>query len=384
MLDTRETTPGRIGLWHDPARLQAFRTGSRATTRTIWAGPLSGSDARPIGDAEAARLFAELKTLPSVILAVSGGPDSTALLMLAARWRKRLRTGPELVAVTIDHGLRPEARREAMAVKRLAARLGIPHRTLRWREAKPSSGVQEKARAARYALLAAEARRRGAQHLVTAHTLDDQAETVLFRLARGSGLAGLAGMAKVTPLGEGFLIRPFLGVSKARLVATLAKHKVVFADDPSNRDPRYARARLRAMMPRLTEEGLHAARLAAFAARMRRANQAIEIVVDAVARHVVREGDRRLALDAALFAELPEEVALRLLGRMVAAVGDEGPVELGKLEAATAALRAALAAGARLRRTLAGAMMSVSREAVAVERAPPRRNPPRKQAKRPR
>src|SRR5205085_2724354 len=140
--------------------------------------------------------------VPALVLAVSGGPDSTALLVLAARWRKRLKRGPKLLAITIDHGLRPEARREAAAVKRLARKLGVVHRTLRWREPKPKSAVQERARGERYTLLAGAAERSGALHLLTAHTRDDQAETVLFRMARGSGLAGLAAMARIVALGE--------------------------------------------------------------------------------------------------------------------------------------------------------------------------------------
>ena len=107
----------------------------------------------PLSDAEADVLFADLANARALLLAVSGGPDSTALLALAARWRKRLRRGPGLVAVTIDHGLRPEARREAAAVKRLAQSLGVPHRTLRWVHSGPRTGIQEKAREARYDLL---------------------------------------------------------------------------------------------------------------------------------------------------------------------------------------------------------------------------------------
>ena len=126
--------------------------------------------------------------------------DSTALLLLAARWRKSLKRGPKLVAVTVDHGLRPEAKREAAAVKKLARSLGVEHRTMRWTGRKPSTGLQQAARNARYGLLAAAAKSAGARHILTAHTMDDQAETVLIRLARGSGVSGLAAMARNAPL----------------------------------------------------------------------------------------------------------------------------------------------------------------------------------------
>jgi tRNA(Ile)-lysidine synthase len=341
-------------------------------------------DAAPIDAAEADRLFGDLVNLPALALAVSGGPDSIALLVLAALWRKRLRRGPSLIAITIDHGLRPEARLEAAAVKRLARKLGIPHRTVTWKGKKPASGLQEKARAARYRLLTDTARRHGAEHLVTAHTLDDQAETVLFRMARGSGIAGLSGMARVTPLGDAWLIRPFLGLPKARLLASLAARRIGFADDPSNRDPRFTRVRWRALLPRLAEEGLHAPRIAALAARLRRANAALEIVVDAAAQRTLTVTPQGVVIDAAVFAELPEEIAVRLLGRAVTACGDEGPVELGKLETVSEVMMAAMRTHARVRRTLAGAMISHAEDRITVERAPPRRNPPKRSAKAPR
>ena len=151
---------------------------------------------QPIRDHEANALFSGLENLRGLILAVSGGPDSTALLILAARWAKARKRAPKLLAVTVDHGLRAAAAGEAAAVKRLANRLGVTHRTLRWRGKKPKSGLQEAAREARYRLLAQAAAQAGYEHILTAHTLDDQAETVLFRLARGSGL-GEIGRAHV-------------------------------------------------------------------------------------------------------------------------------------------------------------------------------------------
>ena len=99
-----------------------------------------------VGDEELSALFRGLDDLPGFVVAVSGGPDSTALLLLATRWAKRLKKPPRLLAVTVDHGLRAEAKAEAAAVKRLARQLNMPHRTLRWRGAKPASGLQEAAR----------------------------------------------------------------------------------------------------------------------------------------------------------------------------------------------------------------------------------------------
>lgn len=341
--------------------------------------------AEPLTEAEIAALFSGWKDVPSLVLAVSGGPDSTALMVAAARWRKALARGPELLAVTIDHGLRPQARAEAAAVKRLAGRLGIAHRTLRWTGAKPKTGLQAAARQARYRLLATAAAEIGARHILTAHTRDDQAETLLLRMARGSGLTGLAGMARVTPLpgrreGEFALVRPFLDIPKARLVATLEDAGIPYVEDASNRDPRFTRVRIRALMPALAAEGLDARRLAQLARRIRRAEAALEAEVSAAFAALSRtpSGETgRIVLDRSGFARMSEEIALRLLGRAIVATGDEGPVELAKLEALHAALMAALAAPkgakARFRRTLAGALATLTDEFLTIERAPARR-----------
>ena len=332
----------------------------------------------PVRADEANALFSGLENLRGLILAVSGGPDSTALMVLLVRWAKGRKRAPKLLAVTVDHGLRAAAAGEAAAVKRLARRLGVAHRTLRWRGKKPKSGLPEAARQARYRLLAHAAARAGYGHILTAHTLDDQAETVLFRLARGSGLGGLAGMAHASPLpapsaGTVFLVRPLLGIAKARLVATLESAGVPYSEDPTNRDPRFTRARLRSFMPMLAKEGLDARGLARLAARMRRAEMAIEFAV-AAAREALAPWPwperGPVAFETVQFASLPAEVGLRLLGRAIAHAGDEGPVELGKLESLYDSLRQARS---RLRRTLAGALITLGGELLMVERAPARR-----------
>ena len=343
----------------------------------------------PVSATEAKALFSDLDRLPALVLAVSGGPDSTALMVLTARWRKARKSGPKnlpkLIAVTVDHGLRVEAKREAASVGRLARKLGIAHRTLRWTGAKPKTGLQEAARAARYRLLAGAARKANATHILTAHTRDDQAETVLIRMSRGSGVSGLAAMARISTLpgdGEGQikLVRPLLDIPKARLVATLRAAKIPFADDPSNRDPRFTRARLRGLMGELAREGLDARRLALLARRLKRADLAIEAAVNRAAAELTLSPARpgAIAFDAAGYARLPAEIALRLIGRALTRVGDEGPVELAKLEALKAALDAAQNAGqkggnARFRRSLAGAIVTLAERQITVERAPLRR-----------
>jgi tRNA(Ile)-lysidine synthase len=335
-------------------------------------------DNSPISAQDAKRLFADWKAAPAIVLAVSGGPDSIALMWLAARWRKTLARGPELVAVTVDHGLRADAAREARDVKYLAGTLGLPHRTLRWKSEKPKTGLPAAARAARYRLLAQAARQSGATHILTAHTRDDQAETLLMRLLRGSGIGGLAAMARETEREGVRLARPLLRVPKSRLIATLNKAKIGFAEDPTNRDPNFTRPRLRALMPALAAEGGDTRNLARLAARLARANAAVEILADGAERYLaLREGNiRPSGFDAKAFAAMPEEIRLRLLQRAIDRFGHEGPAELGKVETLLSVLDRAVAqrgAKSRPRQTLAGALISLSNGRIIVQPAPPRR-----------
>src|SRR4051812_17905726 len=241
-------------------------------------------DNSPISAREAKRLFADLKNAPALVLAVSGGPDSVALMWLAARWQRSLARGPQLVVVTVDHGLRPEAAREAREVKRLASALALTHRTLRWRGAKPKTGLPAAAREARYRLLAQAARSAGASHVLTAHTRDDQAETLLMRLLRGSGIAGLSAMARLSTRDGLVLARPLLEVPKSQLIATLKRARIAFADDPTNRDAAFTRPRLRALLPQLAAEGGDARTLVRLSARLARANAAVEVLTDGAER----------------------------------------------------------------------------------------------------
>lgn len=334
--------------------------------------------AAAISAREIAGLFASFPASGRVILAVSGGADSTALMVLAQRWRRRRARGPQLVAATVDHGLRPGSQAEAKTVGALARRLGLEHEILKWRGTKPKTGVEAAARAARYRLMAELAQRLGAATIATAHTLDDQAETVLMRLAAGSGPAGLAGIRPRDTRDGIVLLRPFLGVRKARLVATLARAGVAWVDDPMNADPAFARPRLRAAGAVLAREGLTAERVARLAERMARYEEAVAAAVEA-ARGRVADPHRPGRLDGRALIAAPEEVALRLLAAAIAGAGTpcaaEKPLRLQRLEALWRDLRAAIAARRTTRRTLAEALVAVDRDGtVTITAAPPRRS----------
>jgi len=337
----------------------------------------------PIAGRELSSLFSRLESFRRVLLAVSGGPDSTALLLLAHRWRKTCKRGPELFAATVDHRLRKESKTEAAAVGKLARSLGIPHKILVWSGTKPKRGLQEAAREARYALLVRLARKLEADAIVTAHTLDDQAETLLMRLAHGSGLAGLGGIRPKSRRDGITLLRPLLGVQKGRLVATLRKARISFAEDPSNADPRFLRPRLRAFATAFAGQGFDAARLARVAARLARADAAIEAAIDELQTSLAGGGwpeGGPIVLDAGRLFRAPDEISLRLLGRAIERAGNEGPVELAKLETLHLAAKEAALRGKLFRRTLAGAAAGLSKGRLIVERAPARRAGRRKRA----
>jgi len=336
-----------------------------------------------LGPDELDRLFAPFaQTLARpCALAVSGGGDSTALMVLVAEWLRRAGSDPSRHAVlTVDHGLRPEAAAEARSVAARAAALGFAHATLPWRSEKPATGIQAAARSARYALMGEYVRRHGLAALLTAHTLDDQVETLLMRLARGSGLDGLAAMAPSARLGGLLLLRPLLEVPKARLLATLAARGISWIEDPSNQSPAFERTRLRAVRAGLEPLGLAGPAPALSARRLRRARSALEAVTDDVCAEaaglVHTDPCGAFAVNRVRLGGLPEEIALRVLARCIAAAGGlRQPPPLAKLEAIGEALRAE--AGARASWTLGRAGIAAGTDAVTIGREPGREPLPR-------
>ncbi len=269
-------------------------------------------------------------------MGVSGGGDSVALLLLMQR------TGRGIAAITVDHGLRAGSAREAEAVAALCAARGIPHEIRVWRGWAGGGNLQDAARRARRGLIADWARGRGIGAVALGHTLDDQAETVVMRLARGSGVDGLSGMA-ATSTAEGLVwLRPLLGVRRAALRGWLEAEGVGWAEDPSNEDARFDRIRARAALPGLAALGIGSERLAATARAMARARAALEGATADLAASCVEEGVAGdLLLDPAPLAAAPEEIRLRLVAAALSWVaGAIYRPRLVRLETALAAIEA--------------------------------------------
>lgn len=316
-------------------------------------------DQEPVSDDELKALFAPLGDARRILVAVSGGPDSVAALHLLARWLKCSGRNISLSAGTVDHHLRgAESTREAADVARLCAALGVAHATLDWLGDKPTAGVPAAARLARYRLLLEHAQRIGATHLVTGHTLDDQAETLLMRMSRGSGLAGLAGMRATVERGAVMLVRPFLSVAKARLVATCEAVGLPFVVDPTNVSTAFARPRWRNLMPELASEGLDAAKLGTLARRLARAEQALKQRAQAVFDQSLKVEDAgSLTFDSGFLTQEPAEISLRVLGLALGAMApacSSGQYEarLERLESCLEALNAGALAEETVQRTL--------------------------------
>ncbi len=267
----------------------------------------------------AARLAAALAALPQgapqrIGVAVSGGGDSMALLHLLADWA---RGHPcDLAVVTVDHGLRPEAAEEAALVQQTARNLSLPHDILRWTDADGDSGnLAARARTARLDLIAGWARQRGIPQVALAHTRDDQAETVLLRLARGSGVDGLSAMAPSRPdAARGVTwLRPLLQVRRDELRDELTRRDQPWAEDPSNADRRFDRVRARALLADPPLPGLEVDRLAETATRMAAARAVLADLAVTAAERLAGSEAGVLHLDAAGLAGLPDETRWRLL-----------------------------------------------------------------------
>ncbi len=258
---------------------------------------------------------------PRVAVAVSGGGDSLALLHLIQEWARGC--GGETIALTVDHGLRAGSSLEALQVAAWCSALKCEHAILRWRDPPVDmAGLQAQARAARYRLLDDACRDRGILHLAVAHHRDDQAETILLRLAQGSGVDGLAGMAAITELDHVRLLRPLLKFSSATLKDICRARGQEWIEDPTNTALRFARPRLRSDVGLFAAHGLDSLALEHTAARMAAVRAMLERQTAVfLAREVaVEPGIARMGI-AAVRGCAPE-LQSRVLGQLIRAIGD--------------------------------------------------------------
>ncbi len=299
-----------------------------------------------------------------IAIAVSGGADSAALLLLAASaWPDRV------TALTVDHGLRNGSAAEAAQVAAECARRGIAHRSLAWTGEKPVAGVQAAAREARYRMMANWCANAGSSVLMTAHHADDQAETLLMRLARGSGSAGLAGIRAKRSLAPCvMLLRPLLGIRRAALAAIAGAAGWPVIEDPSNRNPRFLRTHARATLA--AAPWLDVVQMAAAVDHLAQAEATLAWAAERAWAGRALVGQDRVQLDA---AGLPAELARRLLRRAIETLAPRAVLR----GPALARLAVVLAAGGT--GTLAGVRAAGQGNLWHLSLAQPRRHDSRKQ-----
>jgi tRNA(Ile)-lysidine synthase len=258
-------------------------------------------------------------------VAVSGGGDSLALMHLLGDWAKRKGAAPPVV-LTVDHGLQENSPAYARDVLRWARRAGLKAHALRWKGVKPRGDIEAQARDARYRMMAAWCRAHGIVALYVGHTRDDQAETFLLRLARGSGLDGLSAMRAVSPCPADaavVLVRPLITFERDALREHLTSRGQEWIEDPMNGDPRFGRVRIREALGALGSAGLTAARISDAAAHLGRARQALDAVTGAVLRRACRPDGNAILIEAAALAAAPREVGLRALAQVLMTVSGQ-------------------------------------------------------------
>ena len=332
----------------------------------------------PITSAEFASALASLarfESCPFLAVAVSGGADSLALAILANRWARE--RGGSICAVTVDHRLRPESNAEVRRLHGWLSARAIRHEILVWSGDKPASGIQEAARIARYALLAGWCRQHGCLHLLTAHHCEDQIETHLIRRRAGSGPDGLAGISAIREFADCRVLRPLLGVPKARLVALLDAERQPFITDPSNCDPRFERSRLRGSGSVPADADFTALDRQIRTFGCQRVVQ--ERRRDALLAHALTLHPAGFAvLDPGFVLATSPEIAERVLAVVAATIGGRIYPPRGRR---VARLRERLAGGGRRGHTLGGCRFVMWRERILVLRelaaaaAPVRLNP---------
>ncbi len=302
-----------------------------------------------------------------IAVGVSGGADSMALCYALSDFFEG--TGNTLHALSVDHGLRPEAAQEARQVaKALDALPNVQHQILTWHyDEKPTARVQESARNARYDLMGDYMRDHNLSHLFLGHHMDDQAETFLFRLAKGSGLDGLGGMPHIGARDDIYLCRPFLDMQKSEIIQFCEGHNIDFINDPSNDSDDYARVRLRKSMDVLSVEGLTPKRLSMTAKRLLRVREAVDHIVEKEYKNVLLEkNNSRIVFNVGVLSENPFEIVLRLILKAMAELSPDRDYGV-RLERAENLCEDLMKPKSFRKRTLGGVVFECNKDQATLE-----------------
>ena len=319
----------------------------------------------PIDTDEFARLLENIAPVSDrIAVAVSGGADSMALALCIKGWAQR-----PFFALIVDHGLRMESAEEAAQVRSRLEYIGIQAEILHWEHPPITGRLHEKARAARYQLLAEACRRHDAGNLLLAHHRDDQAETILMRLAKGSGVEGLAGMAMQSQRDGLRLLRPFLSVPKSRLIATCHAANLPFVTDPSNGSQKYARGRLRNIIPLLATEGMTTESLITLGERASEVKSALDHYTQTFLREAAQiETGGSIRIDRAKISTVPRAIALRALTYCLRTIHEDDHVP--EHAALLALLTTIFDTTQEKTRTLYGCLISIAEKKIMLLREP--------------
>lgn len=254
----------------------------------------------------------------NLAVAVSGGADSMALAHLVGQWSQGT-----IHILTVDHGLRPEAADEVRLVECFAKSIHAKCKKFKWLGNNLQNSIQENAREARYQMMAEYCHKHKLGYLLTAHHADDQMETILFRMAKGSGLDGLRGIAERSVYDKSLnLLRPLLHVTHEECIATCKAAKIEWAEDPSNQSLKYMRGRMRASKAALAEEGMTSERIGTLSRRIERALKVIDQYTDEQEKNLIQKAEsKRIVFELSGFLTAPEEVIVRLLQKTIVAIG---------------------------------------------------------------
>lgn len=270
-----------------------------------------------------------LKPPTSIAVAVSGGADSLFLTYIAKQWCEK--HSVKLYALIVDHKLRPESSKEAILVSKLLKDQGIENAILIWEGRKPKTNVHHHARQKRYELLTKYCKSHDIEHLLVAHTLTDQAETVLLRILRGSGVDGIAGIPVHNEINHVRILRPLLEVRREEIESTLLKVGWQWVNDPSNVNMRYERSKVRKLINSFEDKDTLVKRLTLLAYNARRTRNFLEkYTVDVISRYVKFPPLACAAINKGEFVILEEEIALRVLNILLKKIG--GKIYPARLE----------------------------------------------------